>query len=145
MDLLNLASGVLLGLGLFFALTGSLGVLRMPDFYSRIHPAGKSETLAQVLIIAGLALQAESAHVVVKLALLSTLLFLTSPTATYAIAKAARLDGLVPWIQPGDEDALASRELQLTPAVVAKEGDPLAPEHGDGSADGHGRKGGSDE
>ena len=68
--------------GCFFALTGAVGLLRMPDFYSRLHPAGKSDTLAQFLIILGLVLQATDPMVMVKLGLLSILLFVTAPTET---------------------------------------------------------------
>jgi multicomponent Na+:H+ antiporter subunit G len=96
-----------------FALTGSVGVLRMPDFYSRLHPAGKSDTLAQGAILIGLAffagqqlidaLSAEDhaghgsewigiVNIILKLLLLSALLFLTAPTSTHAISKAARID-----------------------------------------------------
>ncbi len=86
-----------LAVGCFFALTGALGLLRMPDFYSRLHPAGKSDTLAQFLIIVGLILQAEDPMVAIKLGILTALLFITAPTATHAISRAAELDGLEPW------------------------------------------------
>jgi multicomponent Na+:H+ antiporter subunit G len=110
--------------GCLFALTGAVGVLRMPDFYSRLHPAGKSDTLAQALILFGLAFFAgqqllvalgseggghgdwiDFADIILKLALLCGLLLLTAPTATHAIAKAARLDhhsGIsTPDVEPG--------------------------------------------
>lgn len=111
---LEIASNVFLVLGLFFALTGAVGVWRMPDFYSRLHPAGKSESFAQILILIALALRADDILVVGKLAMLSLLLFLTSPTATHAITKAARLDGLLPWVKPGDKEALDSRNIEMT-------------------------------
>lgn len=114
MGALEIASAVFLSLGLFFALTGAVGVWRMPDFFSRIHPAGKAESFAQILIVIGLALRADDILIVAKLGMLSILLFITSPTATHAITKAARLDGLLPWVKPDDQEALASRELQVT-------------------------------
>lgn len=114
MGVLEILGSILLVVGCVFALTGSIGVLRMPDFYSRLHPAGKSDTLAQFLLLTGVSLFAGQrmleilfaeqpgdhagteliglANIMLKLALLSTLLFVTAPTATHAIAKAARLD-----------------------------------------------------
>ena len=93
----DVVSTVFLLTGVFFALTGALGILRMPDFYSRLHPAGKSDTLAQGLILVGLMFQAGDPMVAIKLALLAGLLFVTAPTATHAISRAAELDGLEPW------------------------------------------------
>lgn len=91
-------------IGCFFALTGAVGLLRMPDFYSRLHPTGKSDTLAQFLIILGLVFQATDPMVMVKLGLLSTLLFVTAPTSTHAISRAAEFDGLEPWTKTEPEE-----------------------------------------
>lgn len=96
--ILKSLSGILLGAGCFFALTGSVGTLRMPDFYTRLHPAGKTDTLAQALIILGLVLQCDDPILIGKLLLLSGLLFVTAPTATHAVAKAAYIDGLRPFL-----------------------------------------------
>lgn len=97
-SLLSGLSGVLLGVGCFFAITGSLGTMRMPDFYTRLHPAGKTDTLAQALIVLALVLQCNDLVLMGKLILLSGLLFVTAPTATHAVAKAAYLDGLRPYL-----------------------------------------------
>ena len=91
-----------IGAGCFFALTGGIGILKMPDFYSRLHPAGKADTLAQTLIITGVLLQSfreESFGIQagVKLILIVLLLFITTPTATHAITRAAYVDGLKHW------------------------------------------------
>ena len=88
--------------GSFFALTAAVGILKMPDFYSRVHPAGKSDTLAQMLIMAGLLLQVFQMedfgfHVGIKLILITLFLFITAPTAIHAITKAARVDGIKVW------------------------------------------------
>lgn len=99
---------VCMTIGCFFALTGSVGLLRMPDFYSRLHPAGKSDTLAQFLIILGLIFQATDPMVMVKLGLLTTLLFVTAPTATHAISRAAELDGLEPWTKADPSEGTRS-------------------------------------
>ncbi|MEE9386751.1 MAG: monovalent cation/H(+) antiporter subunit G [Nannocystaceae bacterium] len=96
MSALEISSAVLLSVGCFFALTGGLGMLRMPDFYTRLHPAGKSDSFAQVLILGGLMCQTDDVMVAIKLVLICFVLFVTSPTATHAITKAAHLDGLKP-------------------------------------------------
>ena len=88
---------VFLAVGSFFALTGAVGILRLPDFYSRIHPAGKSDTLAQLMILVGLVFQvfrndSYDTFIAVKLILIVLLLFITSPTAVHAIARAAHLE-----------------------------------------------------
>lgn len=72
--------------------------MRMPDFYTRLHPAGKTDTLAQALIVLALVLQCNDLVLMGKLILLSGLLFVTAPTATHAVAKAAYLDGLRPYL-----------------------------------------------
>jgi len=92
--------------GAVLALGGAIGVLRMPDFYTRLHPAGKSDTLAQLLIMLGLSFQVFDEGTTTpgltlsRLILISAILFVTAPTATHAITKAAHLDGLKPW-EPG--------------------------------------------
>ncbi|MEM7246415.1 MAG: monovalent cation/H(+) antiporter subunit G [Acidobacteriota bacterium] len=96
MDLKLIATGVLLLLGCFFTLTGALGVLRMPDFYSRMHPAAKGDTVGQVLILLALAIYQGPGLVSAKLVLVALLLGITAPTATHAMARAASLSGLKP-------------------------------------------------
>lgn len=103
MTALDYVSVLLLVLGAFVAFTSALGVLRFPDFYTRIHPAGKNDSFAQVLVLSALALQAHDAQTVIKLVLIGAFLFLTTPSSTYAIARAAFLDGKVPWTKPAAE------------------------------------------
>ncbi|MFQ5916460.1 MAG: monovalent cation/H(+) antiporter subunit G [Candidatus Binatia bacterium] len=88
--------------GSFFALTAAVGLLKMPDFYTRAHPAGKSDTLAQTLIMAGLLVHTFHSELFgfqagIKLALIVFILFITAPTATHAITKAAHVSGLKLW------------------------------------------------
>jgi len=97
MTILDMASAVLMAFGCFVAVSGGVGILRMPDFYTRIHPAGKSDTLAQTLILGALMLQAGLTLVSVKLFIIILFLFITTPTATHAVAKAAHLSGVKPW------------------------------------------------
>ena len=82
--------------GAFFCITGGLGLLRLPDFYARLHGAGVIDTLGASLILVGLMLQAGLSLVTVKLIFILFFLLITSPTATHAIAHAARTRGLEP-------------------------------------------------
>ena len=66
--------------GGFFVLAGGIGVLRLPDFYTRIHAAGVTSTMGAWLILVGLALQAGWSLVTIKLGLIFLFLFFTSPT-----------------------------------------------------------------
>lgn len=85
-----------LATGLFFVLAGTLGVLRLPDFYTRLHAAGMTDTLGAELIILALIIQAGFSQMSLKLMLVGFFLLLTSPTATHAIAHAAYKSGLKP-------------------------------------------------
>jgi len=82
--------------GLFFVLAGTLGVLRLPDFYTRLHAAGMTDTLGAELVLLGLIIQSGFTQMSLKLFLVAFFLLLTSPTATHAIAYAAYKAGLEP-------------------------------------------------
>lgn len=94
----DLASWLLLGAGGVFCVIGGIGLVRMPDFYTRVHAASVTETLGAGLILAGLMLQAGLTLVCVKLAMIGLLIFLTSPTATHALTRAALVRGLEPML-----------------------------------------------
>jgi len=85
----------LLGGGLFCVL-GAVGLLRMPDFYTRMHAASVIDTLGVGLMLLGLLLQAGVGLVAVKLLMIGVLIFFASPTATHALARAAMVRGLQP-------------------------------------------------
>jgi multicomponent Na+:H+ antiporter subunit G len=95
----TIASWVLLVAGSAFVLIGGIGVLRLPDFYTRLHAASLVDTSGVGLICLGLMLQAPSWLVAVKLALILAFLFFTTPAAAHALAKAAWGDGLKPWVR----------------------------------------------
>jgi len=86
--------GLLAGAG--FCLVGAVGLLRMPDFYTRMHAASVIETLGAGLILCGLLLQAGFTLVGAKLLMIGLLIFFASPTASHALARAALLRGLKP-------------------------------------------------
>lgn len=89
-------SSALMISGIFFVLAGAVGVLRLPDFYTRMHAAGMTDTLGAEFIIFGLMVQSGFTQTSVKLFLIAFLLFLTSPTASHAVANAAHHAGLKP-------------------------------------------------
>ena len=92
-----LGSALLL-VGAVLALIGTIGVLRFPDFYSRLHAASVTDTAAVTLSVIGMALLAPSLAVVFKLAVVWLFLFLTGPTSSHALANAAHTAGLQPMI-----------------------------------------------
>ncbi len=100
LEILDLArlggSWALLAVGLFFVLVGAVGVLRFPDFYTRLHAAGVTDTLGAELMLLGLMLQADSLYTAAKIALIGLFMFLTSPTSGHALANAAHTAGLEP-------------------------------------------------
>lgn len=91
---LDIASWVLLVLGSFLVVVGALGIVRLPDFFTRLHAAGVTDTLGAELIVLGMMLQAGLSLIAVKLFLIGAFLFFTSPTATHAIANAAYVAGM---------------------------------------------------
>jgi multicomponent Na+:H+ antiporter subunit G len=92
----DLLSWALILVGGAFGIIGGIGLLRLPDFFSRIHAASLTDSMCAPCIIAGLMLQSGLTLVTVKLAFLVIFLFLTSPTASHALAKAALHGGLGP-------------------------------------------------
>jgi multicomponent Na+:H+ antiporter subunit G len=97
--------------GLLFFTGGSIGILRFPDFYSRLHPAGKLDTAGQFLTMSAIAIhvisQDLSVHTVLtalKILLIVIFVYLTSPTATHAIVDAGMRAGLYPWEKPKNHD-----------------------------------------
>lgn len=93
--LYGMSWALLLGGG-FLGITGGVGILRFPDFYTRLHAAGITDTLCAGFILLGLMLQAGLGLVTVKLLFILLFLTFTSPTATHALAKAAVHGGLTP-------------------------------------------------
>ncbi len=78
--------------GVFFIIVGGAGTLRMPDFYTRLHAAGVTDTMGAGLVLLGLMIQAGLTLITVKLALIWLFLWFTSPTASHALARAALSD-----------------------------------------------------
>ncbi len=108
-QVLDILSWILLVAGGVFTVIGALGVLRFPDFYTRIHAAGVTDTLGADLILLGLLLQAPGFMVAIKIVMILSLFLLTSPVATHSIAHAA----------------YAGREAPLTGKLLLRQNVPL--------------------
>jgi multicomponent Na+:H+ antiporter subunit G len=93
---LDILSWVLLASGSLFAMTGGLGLVRLPDFFSRLHAGGITDTMGAGLIVGGLMLQSGPSLVSFKLLLILLFLFITSPTSAHALAQSALAHGVRP-------------------------------------------------
>ena len=105
LDLVAIALAVC---GAFFSMVAAVGLVRLPDVYTRIHAASKSDTLGALLSVAAVALVIQTETATLKALFLLLFLFLTNPTAAHAIARAAQDQGIEPWTvddPDGGEDA----------------------------------------
>jgi len=106
----DIVSWALFSSGSLMLIIGGLGLIRLPDFYTRLHAAGIIDTLGAELILVGMVVQAGFTLVAVKLILIGLFIFFTSPTATHAIANAAFVVGLPPRVaeDEGEGDSSGS-------------------------------------
>ena len=130
--IIDILSILLMASGLFFFLGAAVGIVRFPDFYTRMHAAGKGDTLSTMLITGAMALQVlhhfDWAHwtdllVVVKIMAIAILIMLTSPTSTHALMQAGYDDGIEPVTRPKKKgiaslDDAPGGEAQLTPPAT---------------------------
>jgi len=99
----------LTGIVFFFATT--VGILRFPDFYSRMHAAGKGDTLSSLLILLALVLynfhevNLANLLVAIKILLIVVFIFMASPTATHAIIDAGYESDIKPWTKNPEEES----------------------------------------
>lgn len=112
------AIALILG-GAFVMLVGSIGINRLPDFYSRTHAAANVDTLGILLFVGGLVVHEGLTLNSAKLALIVMFLVLTSPVASHALARRALVEGLVPWF--GGERPTAAA---VDPAHRVQDADP---------------------
>lgn len=92
----DVASWALILLGSFFILAGAIGILRLPDVFTRMHSASLIDTVGAGFLFAGLMLQAGFTQATLKLLFILLLFFFTSPVITHALAQAAMHAGLKP-------------------------------------------------
>lgn len=93
---IDILSWAMMTTGGVFVLLGGIGALRLPNIYTRMHAASLTDTMASILVLAGIMLQAGLSLATVKLLAILIFLLLTGPTASYAIANAALLSGMLP-------------------------------------------------
>ncbi|NHN47390.1 monovalent cation/H(+) antiporter subunit G [Halostella sp. JP-L12] len=91
--------------GVFFGVVAAVGVLRLPDLYTRSHAASKSDTLGAVLTLGAAALTFGADVPTAKTVLLLLFMFLTNPTAAHAITRAAYDQEIEPWTTDEEGDA----------------------------------------
>jgi multicomponent Na+:H+ antiporter subunit G len=97
--------------GLIFFFATTVGLLRFPDFYSRMHAAGKGDTLSSLLLLLPLALynfhemNIANLLVALKILLIVVFIFMASPTATHAIIDAGHEAGIKPWSKKPEEES----------------------------------------
>jgi multicomponent Na+:H+ antiporter subunit G len=103
-----IVTGVFLLVGLFFFFAATVGFLRFPDFYTRMHATGKGDTLAMLVCLMGLAFYNLSDNATwpgvvqsVKLIFIALFWFIASPTATHAVLRSAFEAGVTPWTKDG--------------------------------------------
>jgi multicomponent Na+:H+ antiporter subunit G len=94
---LTLIASILVASGFFFIVSGVIGILRLPDFYTRLHAMGKCDTLGVALMVLGFALYEGPTLTGLKILLVILFVGIANPTATHALGRAAHRAGLVPW------------------------------------------------
>jgi multicomponent Na+:H+ antiporter subunit G len=94
---MNVIGGILMTAGVFLLIAGAIGYLRLPDFYTRMHAIGKSDTLGALLSLLGVATLCGWSLVGLKFLIAAVFIFIANPTATHALARAALLAGVEPW------------------------------------------------
>ena len=90
--------------GLFFMIVGTVGVLRMPDVYTRLHAAGMTDTMGAGLLILGMCFQTGFTLLTLRLLLVYAFLLFTSPISTHALARAALSGKVEPYRAPFHQD-----------------------------------------
>lgn len=95
----------LIATGVIFFVVGSIGVLRFPDIYTRIHALTKADNLGLGLVMLGLLVGADSLAIALKLLLIWLLALIASACAGHLVARAARRRGVTPWSRPDGGEA----------------------------------------
>jgi len=102
LHLLNTLALIFIAIGLFFMVVGAVGLIRLPDFYTRAHASGKCDTLGEGMMLIGFILYEGMTLIAVKLVLLVIFIFITSPTAVHSLVNVAHSRNIAPW-KKGDE------------------------------------------
>jgi len=100
----EIIAGIFIFSGCFFIIVASVGIVRLPDFYTRVHPAGKADTMGQILILTGLIIYEGLSLISVKIFFIICFVLIANPTATHALVKSAFISGLKPWTRKKEDD-----------------------------------------
>jgi len=106
---LDALSWIFLLAGSFFVVVGGIGLLRMPDVFTRMHAAGIADTMGTGLILVGLTFQSDDWLVTVKLLLILYFVVFTNPTSTHAVARSALDNGIQPLLPEENPDHRTAR------------------------------------
>jgi multicomponent Na+:H+ antiporter subunit G len=138
--LIDIVSGIFIFIGCLFVFGGAFGLIRMPDFYTRLHAASVTDTGGVLFICIGLVLQAififDNPMAAIKIVLTVIFLFFTAPTASHAVAKAALMANIIPQCQNGQsvvDESLAStyKGQDLASVLTNHQSDNTAPQDTD--------------
>jgi multicomponent Na+:H+ antiporter subunit G len=94
---IEILSIIFLAGGAFFMITGTVGLYKFPDFYTRMHATGKCDTVGQVFIIVGCMIYAGWSYITIKLLLVSFFYLFAGPAGTHALMKAGYVNGVKVW------------------------------------------------
>ena len=103
--IVDILSWISIGIGAAFILVGGLGLVRMPDVFTRLHASSVADTAGAGFILLGFMFQAGLSLNALKLVLIFVFLVFTAPTASHALAHAALLDGIRPWTRKPKDPA----------------------------------------
>ena len=107
--MIHVLTTALIATGILVLAFGVIGILRLPDFYTRMHAAGKTDSLGAVLVVLGFALYNGQSLafadllVSLKILFIALFIFVASPTATHAIMQTAIALGIEPWRRKEEE------------------------------------------
>ena len=118
----GILSGLCIAAGIIALITGAIGLVRLPDLFSRTHAVGMMDTAGVGFIILGLIIHEGFTLISVKLALVGIFLFFTSPIATHAVAQVAYRAGLKPLVEDDRTTPKPAPKAKARPRAKAKAG-----------------------
>ncbi|WP_417732329.1 monovalent cation/H(+) antiporter subunit G [Rosistilla oblonga] len=108
---LDILSWALMLIGAFFSIVGGIGIVRLPEFFSRLHGAGITDTMGAGAILLGLVFQVGLSLAAVKLIMILFFLLVTSPSSCHALARSAVTHGLKPVLDSPPRDGSSGTEV----------------------------------
>jgi multicomponent Na+:H+ antiporter subunit G len=94
----------IVAMGLFFLFVTTIGLIRLPGFFTRVHAVSKSETAGIALIMAGLMVHEGFTLVSIKLGLILVFVAIANPAAAHLLTRAAVRTGIMPWRRNGERE-----------------------------------------